>query len=383
MQKLKFLLLALLTVSIFTACSDDDDSKNVIGEKYFTIENAKYSKNDLPSGNADFISNVHMNGNVINGGSTIITFTSSEKITKAYVNVRGEKGHYEVPFNQTQLRSTQETTEYDYEILLMINQNINVESFIISMSATSVDGRTNEAIESGRITVIEAGIGDLQISLSWDKLDDVDLHVFDPDGYHIYYNNRFISYENVSSNEFYFYLGCYLVTKYTDHDASNLDYNNSEDIQTLNQYKNDLNYDDFNESEETQAFIKTTDYKAFGYLDIDSNPGCNIDGVNNENIFFYEPKAGEYTIAVDLYAKCYTAEGAKYSVTLNYKGRPIQFSDNQTGQFDESDRGSGNNPAKYVTIGTFTVEGTRSSQVKSADTESEFTKSFKERLFFK
>lgn len=43
-----------------------------------------------------------------------------------------------------------------------------------------------------------------------------------------------------------------------------------------------------------------------GSLDLDSNPGCNIDGINAENIFWPEgaAPAGEYAVRVHMYSDC-------------------------------------------------------------------------------
>ncbi|PIE66085.1 MAG: hypothetical protein CSA24_00965 [Deltaproteobacteria bacterium] len=59
-----------------------------------------------------------------------------------------------------------------------------------------------------------------------------------------------------------------------------------------------------------------------GELDLDSNAGCGIDGVNNENVFWPDGGApgGTYTVKVDFWSDCDNT-GANYFVTLNYCGR--------------------------------------------------------------
>ncbi len=56
-------------------------------------------------------------------------------------------------------------------------------------------------------------------------------------------------------------------------------------------------------------------------LDLDSNAGCTIDGVNNENIFWNTGTAvpGEYTVRVDMWSDCEEG-GASGTVTMIYNG---------------------------------------------------------------
>ncbi len=58
-----------------------------------------------------------------------------------------------------------------------------------------------------------------------------------------------------------------------------------------------------------------------GQLDLDSNPACNIDGVNAENIFWPtgDSPIGEYTVRVRMYADC-DVGGASGTVTISHCG---------------------------------------------------------------
>ena len=60
-------------------------------------------------------------------------------------------------------------------------------------------------------------------------------------------------------------------------------------------------------------------------LDLDSNPGCEIDGINNENIFWETGTAvpGTYTVTVDMYDACDNGEGTGFAsgtLTMIYNG---------------------------------------------------------------
>ncbi len=86
-----------------------------------------------------------------------------------------------------------------------------------------------------------------------------------------------------------------------------------------------------------------------GSLDLDSNAGCNLDHVRNENITWpvgHAPR-GQYTVRVDYWASCNVAQ-TNYTVRINNSGSPPQiFSGSFTGAGDQGGRGSG------TTIATF------------------------------
>lgn len=364
------LLLSLVTLSFFTNCSSDDDVVNNIEKDYFTIEEASYIDNNLPSGTAQLISDLNIANHVINGGSTLINFSSTEKLKSLNVAVKGVNGYYEVKLPEATPKSETAESTYEYQVVLMINQNIAVENFKLALSATSIDGQVSPVSESKDISVIEAGTGKLQVTLSWDQDDDLDLHVMTPDEEEISYKNNIIFKDQ---DKFYFNFHVYLINKYTDHDTSGLNYDNEDDLNTLDEYIEEFENDDENQSilwSELEEYIKDNKDQIAAYLDIDSNAACDIDGINNENIFFNEVQNGEYIIAVDLYSKCDdNRAGAKYSVTLNYGGRTIKFSDDQIGQFDKDNKGSGDVSSKYVIIGKFTVSDAKSTVVKATTKE--------------
>ena len=79
-----------------------------------------------------------------------------------------------------------------------------------------------------------------------------------------------------------------------------------------------------------------------GQLDLDSNAGCSIDGINNENITYGEDAyiaPGVYEVYVDMYSNCDPTIATDYVVTVTYNGRLIGTT-------------TGTNPAR----GTFPVD---------------------------
>lgn len=366
------LVLSLVMLSLLTNCSSDNDNEevNYIERDYFTIVNGSYINNGLPSGTAELVSDFNINNYVINGGSTIIDFTSTKVLKSLNIGVKGISGYYEVKLSETKSKSEITKGNYQYEVVLNINQNIAVQDFKLELSVTSADGETSPITESKEVSVIEAGTGKLQVTLSWDQEDDLDLHVITPDGDEIAFSNEILfSDGNEIEDKFYFNFYAYLVGKYTNHDTSKLDYNNEDDHTTLGEYLEELEDEEGSEviyKKELSKYIQANNSGIIGYLDIDSNASCNIDGIKNENIFFNEVQNGEYTIIVNLYKKCdYSEVGAKYSVTLNYNGKAVKFSENQLGQFAQDDQGSYNTPSKYVIIGKFTINDAKSTVVKT------------------
>jgi len=227
------------------------------------------SAEGIPPGDVDVIQDVQINGSALPGGSTSITVKSSKKLKELYLQIEGdERGYYVWTLEPEDEIST---NPYTYFIVLEFNQRLEGDEEL----KFTVSGLTanNEIVEKKDETLKTkgAGKGALQISLSWDVDDDVDLHVWSPSEY-LYYGNREL----------------------------------------------------------------TGDFKA--ELDVDSNPGCNIDGIKSENIFFENPlEDGDYIVAVRLFRKCsYETAGARYHVTANLKGQFIKFGQ-QSGQFSDTD----------------------------------------------
>lgn len=146
------------------------------------------------------------------------------------------------------------------------------------------------------ITYVESMSGDLNINLTFSTPKDVDLHLYTPSGEHIYYSNR-------------------------------------------------------------GGSVQTADgYVTYG-LDKDSNAGCSIDNLNNENIYIPAEmiESGTYKVVVDMYENCNTDYATSWSVIARYKGQPVQVTSGQnpaSGVYD-ADCGEGD----HTTVMTFTLDG--------------------------
>lgn len=149
-----------------------------------------------------------------------------------------------------------------YPVVLLISQNLD-HSFTIRIAACMADGEITEIFTS-EVGYIRAGTGALQISLSFDNEKDVDLYVVQPDEEVIYYGNE----------------GGY-------------------------------NFD--------------LDSLLWG-LDVDSNAGCAIDGINNENVFYPSDyvQAGKYEVWVNMYSNCRPEIATNWVITTIYKNELVR-----------------------------------------------------------
>jgi hypothetical protein len=295
------LVITLTNVLVLSSCSKDDDDSSSSSEigvnKYFTVENAVYVEEALPQGTIDAITNLNVNKSAINGGSSLITFSSTEQMSTVYVGIQGESGYF-----RCSVTPTQSLSGYDYQLLLLLCQELEKLNFKIYISGLTASGSTTKAVTSDEVTVVEVGTGKLQVSLSWDQNDDVDLHLIEPDGTQISYANPF-SYEG-NSNEIEFGFYSYLIKLYTNHSVVGLSHLNQDDWDLIEDYMWDIPYS-VNVDAEWEKYMKNNNIKVYGELDLDSNAGCLIDGVKNENITYQTNiKPGTYTVAVDLWEKC-------------------------------------------------------------------------------
>src|SRR6185369_6699790 len=108
-------------------------------------------------------------GTAINGGSTMITVTSTGDIVKIYVSIQGQDGYWEI---------TVPPGTSVADVLLTLAQQLPPQIVIVF----EVGDAAGNVSAPARVTttIHTVGTGDIQISVSWDVDNDVDLHVVDP-----------------------------------------------------------------------------------------------------------------------------------------------------------------------------------------------------------
>ena len=159
--------------------------------------------------------------------------------------------------------NTTKSNENTYVFVILLSQNLD-SSFVIQIAAKTSSGITKKFSKS--LTYQKQGTGALQVSLSFDNEKDVDLYVVKPDGVVVYYGNL----------------------------------------------------------DDEWEYAEGRDRQICG-LDFDSNAGCDIDSVNNENIFYPDDylQAGKYEVWVNMWENCDPSIATKWSVVTTFKGSRI------------------------------------------------------------
>jgi hypothetical protein len=264
-----------------------------------------YQESSLPSSTASVstpeILDIYTNANVITGGANQLTITLDDPegdVTSVVYGVKGLPGYY----SQAITTAGSGTTSVDISIFM--NQIPNEGNFVLQIALVDDAGNVSGYKEIP-IKLITVGMGKLQVSLSWDKNNDVDIHLVLPSGKEIFYGDP----------------------------------------------NGQGSYDD--------PYYDFTGITGNTLLDLDSNPDCYIDGVNNENITFGDIplEVGVYTVRVDYYADCLGSETTNYIATARLNGSfitPLTGSNPYNGSFapdtdDMGEYGSG------TTVMTFQI----------------------------
>jgi hypothetical protein len=262
-------------LSIIDSVNFVQDAENVTTEierDYFTITDATFTEDAFPEATTtETISNISVNQSSLAGGMNYITVTSTKKLVKFYIGVRGSFGYWSyeavpetsLPAQAPQTRAAadeQIDTTYTYFIPLTMSTSFS-SSFTLVVTAEDEDGNIMEKVEKV-IEYVSSQSGDLNINLTFSNAKDVDLHLYMPDGQHIYYANRGGS--------------------------------------------------------TTLADGTTVSYG----LDHDSNAACNIDNLNNENIYIPAEliQDGTYKVVVNMWRNCDSTTATTWTVATRYKG---------------------------------------------------------------
>lgn len=296
-NKLSLICTLFLGAFLLFACSSDDKSGSDVSndtaledfsQHYFHIPGSDFTDKNRPATNSTDLKILSITGNstVLAGGSNSISVEASDNATAIIVGIEGQRGYFTFPMNTDHSSSTYSTYANNVSILLLLLGQELEEDITLYFAAT--DGQGNYgAYENLDITYMSAGSGALQVSLSWDQENDVDLHLIEPNGEKIYFGHAM-----------------------------------------------SMNY---------------------GELDVDSNPACNIDNINNENIFYDEElsiiEAGEYEVLVDLWSNCNIEDDTSYTIVAYYNGVLLPTSEGSnphTGILSEEDESHNTNPISVM-----------------------------------
>ncbi len=123
---------------------------------------------------------------VVNGGSLRVSVTASAPFTRLLVGVRPGPATHRAVTGYYDTGATAPTTSA--ELVLTLAQSLPGDSFSFSYAAVDEHGRQGTPSQQAA-DVIPVGTGQVQVSVSWDAASDVDLHVIDPSGDEVFYDN--------------------------------------------------------------------------------------------------------------------------------------------------------------------------------------------------
>lgn len=291
----------------FQSCSSDDNTEEVslLEKNFLSIEDGIYKKGSFPAATtAEILNGVDMSNQVMNGAMNFISVVTEQKIEKFFIAIKGVEGYYE--YDPTvNLAGAGESSEYNaYVIPVMMSQSYKGNSTLV-LSGQLASGDVTAPMEN-ELFYIETKPGELEVKLGFSNNKDVDLHLVTPSGMHIYYGNRGGVYTN----------------------------DQGEDI-------------------------------TFG-LDIDSNAGCQIDGINKENIYIPSElvEDGVYKVIVDMYRNCDKSIPTSWSIVTRYQGEIITPTTGANPASGVYPSGAGN--GDMTTVMTFTVKKGASTRNSSA-----------------
>jgi hypothetical protein len=140
---------------------------------------ATYHLGALPAPTGSVDVTVPDGATAINGGSTMITVSSTSEIVTIYVSIQGSDGYWEV---------TVPAGTSVADVLLTLAQQLPPE-LIIVFEVGDVNGNVSTPV-TVTTTIVQVKTGEIQVSVSWDADNDIDLHVVDPSGFDIYYGDK-------------------------------------------------------------------------------------------------------------------------------------------------------------------------------------------------
>jgi hypothetical protein len=135
---------------------------------------AVFHSGALPAPTGSLTVSVPADANAINGGSVVITVTASATIVTVYVSVQGTDGYWviAVPAGATVA-----------DVLLTLAQQLSGNVGIIFEVADAAGNISSPATVTTAVTHVTTG--EVQVSVSWDALNDIDLRVVDPLGFEV------------------------------------------------------------------------------------------------------------------------------------------------------------------------------------------------------
>ena len=274
MKKILIKCMAITAAMLaFTACSSDSSNENsaekTFADNNFSISGATYHDAQIPASTAGApaITGVSANTQALQGGANFIQITSDQVYERFYIAVEGQQGYMEYnPETQTQSSSAPSRaggTIITYIIPITYGSNYD-RNITMIIKGLLEDGTITPAYRHS-VSYVESMDGDLNINLTFSNAKDIDMWLVTPSGDEIYYGNR---------------------TRYLETDTGTV---------------------------------------AYG-LDHDSNAGCTIDNLNNENIVVPAAaiECGEYEVRLYMFRNCDPSISTSWQIAVRYKGELVK-----------------------------------------------------------
>lgn len=274
-----FLVAAIAGVTFMTSCGGSDDNNNMLAllmqqaglTNTFSVPvaGAAYVNEALPSNpSGPAIGTVNYNSQGLAGGSNYVSITSQRALSNILLGIGGQNGYYTIPAASVLQSSTRAEESYTYLIPLQYTVTFANEHDMM-ITGQLLDGSYTQAY-TAHVTYVVTATGALSINLTFDQAKDVDLHLYMPDGTCYFYGHR--GYSAIGQE------------------------------------------------------VSDEDPNSVIILDHDSNAGCTIDNLNNENIVvpLNLIQKGEYKVVVNMYSNCSPREKAtNWNIVARYKGNLI------------------------------------------------------------
>ncbi|MDR2693399.1 MAG: hypothetical protein LBB74_04195 [Chitinispirillales bacterium] len=152
-----------------------------------------YHEGSIPVGNCDIVSDISMGSVIITGGSATIAVRATDPVNRLFISFSNEPNvYYELPLTDDDYLGLVGGT-YLYTPVIYVSQESssirnNEQVSVRLVLQSSSCGRSTAT--TTQVTTQVVGSGNLQLALNWNTTSDVDLHVFLPNGNHVYYGRK-------------------------------------------------------------------------------------------------------------------------------------------------------------------------------------------------
>lgn len=275
----------------------DDDEESYLEKEFLSVAGAEYHEGSFPAATIhETIDGISLKNKVLKGGLNLVTIRTDKVYKCFYIGVKGVPGYLAYTPEDNITRATSGSNEYT--IPVMYSTGLDNSITMIIAGEDSNDDVT-EPYEQ-EIDFVDSQTGKLHVNLTFENDKDVDLHLYMPNGYHIFYGNRGYTAETTGG--------------------------------------------------------ETVTYQL---LDHDSNAGCNIDGLEQENIEIPEEliQSGTYRVVVDMFKNCNTSIPTNWAITAQYADQLINVTSGSNPAMGTYPVGAGN--GDMTTVMEFTINANR------------------------